>query len=152
MFKRITSAVVLVSVILLAGCAGQGYYVAAQDPRNPYSFIQIAGRVPSPPPPLCVKDDGDFFKVSCPSGQLNMRKVGSDRQYSCVQQNGSVIAPIKSWLPHPDRNQCPQGVVDQNQTASQFGNGGGAPVLDSLSQYCQPNGCGKDQYGNWVKN
>ncbi len=153
MFNRIVSTLVLLSAILLAGCAGQGYYVAAQDPRNPYSFIQIAGRVPTPTE-LCVKDDGDIFKMSCESGQLNMRKVDGNRQYSCVQRDGKTITPNKVWVPHITREVCPMGIVDQNQnqnqTASQFGNGSG-PVLDSLSQFCMPNGCGKDQYGNWVR-
>lgn len=152
MLNRIISVVVLLSSLLLAGCAGQTFFVAAQDQRNPYSFIQVAGRIPTPPA-LCVKDDGDIFKISCSSGQLNMRKVGIDRQYSCVQRDGKTTTPNKVWVPHLTKNVCPMGIVDQNQNGNQFGNGGnGGPVLDSLSQYCQPNGCRKDQYGNWVRN
>lgn len=160
MFKNFVTAAIILATLFLAGCAGQSYYLAAQDPRNPYSFIQITGKVPTPTT-LCVEEEGDIFKMSCEFGQLNMRKVGKDRQYSCVQQNGSTVTPSKVWVPYVTLAVCPMGVVDQpNQNqkqagGNQFGNGNGGnggPVLDSLSQFCQPNGCGKDQYGNWVRN
>lgn len=155
MFNRIIAILVLFSTILQAGCAGQGFYVAAQDTRNPQNFIQIAGRVPTQPA-LCVEENGDIYKVFCQSGQLNMRKVDGNRQYACVQQNGSVSAPIKPWVPHLTREACPMGVVGQ-KNQNQFGNGNnngnvGGVVLDSLSQYCMPNGCSKNQYGHWVRN
>ncbi|MCX6757003.1 MAG: hypothetical protein NTW35_02540 [Candidatus Nomurabacteria bacterium] len=127
MFKNLVTAAVILSTVFLVGCAGQGFYVAAQDGRNPYNFIQVAGRIPTPLA-LCIKDDGDIFKMSCPSGQLNMRKVDGNRQYSCVQRDGKTIEPSKVWVPHLTREVCPMGIVDHNQNdGNQFGNGGGSP-------------------------
>lgn len=128
----------LVSAMLLAGCAGQSFFIVAQDPNNPYSFIQIAGRVPTQPT-LCVKDEGDIYRISCQTGQLNMRKFDGNRQYTCVQQNGTTINPAKAWLPHPDRNQCPRGIVDQ-KNGNQFGGGGGqcVPAPQIPGVYGQP--------------
>ena len=132
--------------VLLSGCAGQGFYVAAQDPRNPASFIQIAGRIPTPTA-LCVKDDGDIFKVSCPSGQLNMRKVDGNRQYSCVQRDGKTITPNKIWVPHLTREVCPMGIVDDQTSGNQFGNGsGGSP--QGLFPYGARTDCPQIPMGN----
>lgn len=146
--NRIISALVLLSTILLAGCAGQGFYVAAQDTRNPQNFIQIAGRVPTQPA-LCVEENGDIYKVFCQSGQLNMRKVDGNRQYACVQQNGSVSAPIKPWVPHLTREACPMGVVDQkNQNQNYYNQSGGGISPQGLFPYGMKTDCPQIPVGN----
>ncbi len=126
MSNRIIAAVAaILATLFLAGCAGQGFYVAAQDAKNPYNFIQVAGRIPTPLA-LCIKDEGDIFKVSCESGQLNMRKVDGSRQYSCVQSDGKTTRPSKAWVPYLTREVCPMGIIDQKQS-----NGGGGQCVPS---------------------
>lgn len=39
MFTRFISAII--SATLLAGCAGQGFYLVAWDPSNPYSHVSV---------------------------------------------------------------------------------------------------------------
>ncbi len=126
MFQRILSAVLLFASLVLTGCAGQNFYLAARDPQNPASYVFLSGRVPGGQQAqavICVKEGGDTVQISCGGGsQLNQRNRGGEKSFVCLNGGQEVGMNKVILVGRIHQGVCPAGIYGESGQQNQGDN------------------------------